>query len=231
MITTMNRANLKNYIANQLDNFYPDGYKLIGKDVDIALDLALSRLEYCFKHILLRGYRDEVGEARFSHLHSDQYSQFLYFFSNSLWEVSQNDVLCSKLVALNKALNGMFYSYKCKLPQIFLFAHPVGSIIGNASYSDGLVVFQNVTINTGDELNGSGATPKLGKGLFLAAGAKIIGEKSIGDRVSIGVDAMVYNQNISDDSVVIRERDTGKIVCSRRKKSKCMAQNYFDIVL
>lgn len=103
---------------------------------------------------MLRNYRAENGEACFSHLHSDQYSQFLYFLSNSLWNLSGNTILCSKIINLNKYLNGMFYSYKCRLPEIFLFAHPVGSIIGNASYSDGLVVFQNVTINTGDDARG-----------------------------------------------------------------------------
>lgn len=231
MITSLNSTDLKNYVSDQLDFLYPDGYKLIGKDVDSAMELALDRLENCFRHITLRGYCNENKEACFSHLHSDQYSQFLYFFSNSLWNISQNSKLCSKLINLNKTLNGMFFSYKCKLPDVFLFAHPVGSIIGNASYSEGLVIFQNVTINTGNDLEGSGTTPKLGKGLFLGAGAKIIGEKTIGDRVSIGVDATVYNREIPDDTVVIRNSDTGKIMFSPRKKKECMAQNYFDIPL
>lgn len=231
MIISLRSIELKNYIANQLDFLYPDGYRLKGKDVDTAFELALDRVENCFKHITLRGYRNENKEACFSHLHSDQYSQFLYFFSNSLWNVSQNSKLCSKLINLNKALNGMFYSYKCKLPDIFLFAHPVGSIIGNASYSDGLVIFQNVTINTGNDLGGIDTTPKLGKGLFLGAGAKIIGEKPIGNRVSIGVDAMVYNKEISDDIVVIRDSETDKMLFKPRKKRSCMAQNYFDIQL
>lgn len=86
--------------------------------------------------------------------------------SNSLWNLSGNTILCSKIINLNKYLNGMFYSYKCKLPEIFLFAHPVGSIIGNASYSDGLVVFQNVTINTGDDARGGVVLLNLGKVFF-----------------------------------------------------------------
>ena len=125
----------------------------------------------------------------------------------------------------------MFYSYKCNLPDVFLFAHPVGSIIGNASYSDGLVIFQNVTINTGDDLKGNGDTPKLGRGLFLGAGAKIIGQERIGDRVSIGVDALVYNKKIEDDMVVLRDSVTGEFICRKRVQEQCMAQKYFDMEL
>lgn len=231
MILSLSPKELQDWVSHQVNTFFPDSNDFKGDDVDEAFNEALKRLEYCFSHITLRNYRNESGEVCFSHLHSDQYSQFLYFLSNSLWKISDNSALCSKLVNLNKCLNGMFYSYKCKLPEIFLFAHPVGSVIGNASYSDGLVIFQNVTINTGDDSNPDCSTPKLGKGLFLGAGAKIIGEKMIGDRVSIGVDAMVYNEEIDSDMIVIRDSYTGKIIKKPRKKRICMAQNYFDIPL
>ena len=121
----------------------------------------------------------------------------------------------------------MFYSFKAGLPDIFLFGHPVGTIIGNASYSDFLVVFQNVTINTGTE-SGNGEDLKMGKGLFLGAGAKIIGNSPIGDRVSIGVDAVVNQRRIEDDSVVLRN-EQGEIIVRTRKKDTCMAQNYFNV--
>ncbi len=51
-------------------------------------------------------------------------------------------------------------TYKCKLPKIFVFYHAVGSVIGNADYSDYLVVFQNVTINTALDQNGETAPLK-----------------------------------------------------------------------
>jgi serine O-acetyltransferase len=226
MITSLTTAELKSYVTSQLDLFFPDKYKFEGKDVDSAISLALERTEYCFKHITLRGFTQD-GQACFSHLHSDQYSQFLFFLSNSLWKISENRPLCDKLIYLNKALNGLFYSYKSGLPDIFLFGHPVGAIIGNAVYSDFLVIFQNVTINTDEDENGNPA-PRLGKGLFLGAGAKIIGNKPIGDRVSIGVDALVHNTAIESDSVVIKD-NTGNVIISKRKKDQCMAQRYFSV--
>ncbi len=219
-------ADLLSYVGRQLDTFFPDSSRFSGRDVESAFREALDRTEFCFRHITLPAYSQD-GNARFSHLHSDQYSQFLYFFSNSLWIRSENKPICDKLIFLNKMLNGMFYSYKCALPNIFLFGHPVGTIIGNAVYSDFLVIFQNVTVNTDEDASGKPA-PVLGKGLFLGAGAKIIGNKTIGDRVSIGVDALVYQEEIPDDSVVIRDK-SGAMQIRRRTKEHCMAQKYFNV--
>ena len=233
MELSLSSEQLKNYVAKQLDTFLPDQYSLTGSDVDRAWNLALERTEYCFEKIALRGYSYEISEGKwqstFSHLHSDQYSQFLYYLSNSLWETSQNVKLCSKIINLNKILNGMFYSYKAGLPDIFVFGHPVGTIIGNANYSNYLVIFQNVTINTGTE-SGNGKDLKLGKGLFLGAGAKIISNEPIGDRVSIGVDAVVHQQKIEDDNVVFKN-EQGQIIIKPRTKKTCMAQNYFHTLI
>jgi serine O-acetyltransferase len=223
----LGKDELKEFIGRQLDTFYPDGYRFEGRDIDIAYDLALDRLEYCFKHISFPAYGDGKGQTYFSHMHSDQYSTFLYFLSNSLWKQSENKPICDKLIGLNKTLNGLFYSYKGGLPDIFFLAHPVGTIIGNAVYSDFLVIFQNVTINTDQKEDGSPA-PELGKGLFLGAGAKIIGNKPVGDCVSIGVDAVVYNREIPDNSVVIKN-EQGVVEVKERKKPNCMAQNYFNV--
>ena len=99
-------------------------------------------LENCFKYINIPAYSDNKGQTFFSYLHSDQYAHFLYYLSNSLWKISQNKPICDKLIYLNKALNGFFYSYKGSLPDIFFLGHPVGSVLGNANYSDFLVVFQ-----------------------------------------------------------------------------------------
>lgn len=228
MYISLSQEGLKEYISEQLEHFYPDKYKFEGKDIDSSFDMALQRLEYCFKHISLPAYSNGKGNTFFSHLHSDQYSQFLYFLSNSLWKNSGEDhPICAKLINLNKALNGIWFSYKGALPDIFLLTHPVGTVLGNASYSDFLVVSQNVTVNTQVCMDGSPA-PVLGKGLFLGSGAQIIGDKEVGDRVSIGVNAIVYNTEIKADSIVIREA-SGEIKILPRKKEKCMAQNYFNV--
>ena len=225
MNLSLSKEELKAYLASQLDFFFPDTHKMQGKDVDVAFSTGLDRLENCFKHLTAPAFCTDDGQTHFSHLHADQYAQFLYFFANSLWTSAQNKPLCDKVMYLNRILNNFMLSYKCKLPNIFFFGHPIGAVLGNAVYSDYLVVFQNVTINTSSSVDGEPA-PRLGKGLFMGAGAKIIGNKTIGDRVSISVDTVVYNQEVSDDKVVITDKNGG-IIIKDRNKDKCFAQNYF----
>lgn len=225
MRTTLSRHDLKEFVSRQLDHFFPDKFHFRGRDIDSALAEGLDRVDRCFSHITLPGYFNK-GEALFSHLHSDQYSQFLYFLSNSLWKRSQNKPICDKLILLNKALNGLFFSYKGELPDIFLFGHPVGTILGNAEYSDFLVVFQNVTVNTAPDGNGNPA-PVLGKGVFLAAGAKVIGNKRIGDRTSIGVNTLIFDREVPNDSIAFTKDDGSLSIVARRKQ--CKAQEYFNV--
>lgn len=199
MVLSLPQAELLRYVQAQTRNFFPDGYELRGKDVETAFRAALERTEICLDAIAVRGYHDAEGNSLFSHLHADQYATFLYFFANSLWAQSENKPLCDKLLQLNRVLFSIFIPYSCRLPEHFLLGHPVGTILlGNTTYGDFLVVLQGVTVGN---VNGS-PSPKLGKGLYLAAGAKIIGGEPIGDRVSIGVNALVYKQAIPDDSVV-----------------------------
>ncbi len=226
MQLSLPKEELKSYISSQLANIFPDKYEMKGNDINSAFELGIERLENCYKYISTPAYCD--GEQTFfSHLHADQYAQFLYYFSNSLWKLSENKPICDKLMYLNRVLNNFFFSYKGCLPDIFFFAHPVGSIIGNAVYSDFLVIFQGVTINTSTDSNGNPA-PILGKGLHLSTGAKIIGNQPIGDRVSIGVDTVIYNQAIPDDKTVITNA-AGKVIIKDRKRPTCSAQCYFRV--
>ena len=218
-------AELQQFIKDQLTVYLPDRYAFAGTDVDKAIRLALERTEHCFKFIAVDGY-NKNGKAYFYHLHTDQYSQFLFFLANSLWKISENKILCDKIIVLNRILNGVWFSYKALLPDIFFLDHPVGTVLGNAQYSDFLVVTQNVTVETNYDENGRPA-PQLGKGLFLSAGAKIIGNKPIGDRVSLGADVLVFNQQIASDSVLYRDMD-GKTKIKKRNK-RPRAQVYFNI--
>lgn len=228
MESIISKCNLKDYIKCQMENLFPDkntSRYFQGNDVDMAIDRAFERMEYCFKYITNTAYSDDKGQTYFNYLHSDQYAAFIYWFSNSLWKISQNKLICDKALLLNKTLNTLFLSYKCHMPDIFYLAHPFGTIIGNADYSDFLVVSHGVTINTGEPINGR-QTPKLGKGLFLAAGAKIIGEETIGDRVTVGVDAVVFRKEIENDKLVIRD-DNGKIIIMENKK--LIQQKFFRV--
>lgn len=231
MRLSLSKEALQNYIARQLEYRFPDRKSCMDfkETINIkAFDEALQRLEYCFSHISVRGYSisDDKGKQHpfFNHLHSDQYSQFLYYFSNSLWKKEGDLDLCSKLILLNRDLHGCWFSYKGDLPDIFILVHPVGSVIGhvNVKFSDYLVVLQNVTINSTE------SSLILGKYLFLAAGAKIIGGGKIGDRVSIGANALVRNPDITNDCIIYQDTKTGIITQVHNENTKCFAEkNYF----
>ncbi len=225
MKLTLNKSDLLKYVDNQAGYFFPDGIRLQGDNVNSAFELALERCEKCFDNIILPGYHDENGVI-FSHLHSDQYATFLYYFSNSMWKNNVNPALCSKIMYLNRALHSFFVSYKCSLPDIFALQHPVGTVIGNAAYSDYLVILQNVTVNTGNGKSGE-LCPVLGKGLYCGAGSKILGSEQVGDRVSLGVNSVVLNTRIPDDSIVINNIHSGKTEIRKRKNKECQAQAYF----
>lgn len=227
MILSLSSQDLLSYICRQAEHLFPDGVAFVGNDVKSAFSLGLDRLENSIKTVTLPGYHSNAGEPTFSHMHADQYAQLLYFFGNSLWSISQNRPVCDKLLAMNRVLHSLFLSYKCKMPDHFVLGHPIGTILGNADYGDYLVVFQGVTVNTSQDASGNPA-PHLGRGLFLGAHSKIIGNQTIGNRVSVGVNAMIYGQDVPEDSVVIANAD-GKVEIRTRKKASCKAQDYFNI--
>lgn len=228
LILSLSQSRLFDYVRKQTRHFFPDQYRLGGDDVASAFRLALERTEECLNVISYRGYHDSKGNTTFSHLHADQYATFLYFFSNSLWRLSENKPLCDKLLQLNRILFSLFISYKCNLPDHFWLAHPIGSILGNAVYHDFLVVFQGVTINSGDiDAEGRLIPPVLGKGLFLGAHSSIIGNKPVGNYVTIGAGAMVFRQTIPDNSLVICKN--GLITVSPVERGCSNAQLCFNV--
>jgi len=223
MESSLSKIELKQYISRQLENIFPDKYKFEGEDIVSAIDVAFQRTEYCFKHIAVSQYTHD-GKVWFDHLHSDQYSSFLYFLANSLWKNSENKPICDKLMALNKCLNGLFISYKCNMPSVFFLNHPVGSFIGNAEFHDFLVVSQNVTINTKFE---SSEGPKIGRAVILKAGSIITGETCIGNGCSIEANTVLHNVNIPDNSTVFT--NTKGEIEIEMNKNECYVQQVFNV--
>ena len=225
MNMSLSKDELYTYLEKQLNNFFPDTSIVLKRTVmKSTFDLALERLEYCLDSISIRGYHDENGNSKFSHLHADQYATFIWFLSNTIWKCEENEDICCRLLQLNRVLHQIFISYKCCLPKHFFLGHPIGTILGNAQYGEYLVVMQNVTVNTpptdfGDE------PLKLGKGCFLGAYSKIIGNKSVGNYVSMGINTMVYQKSIPDNSVVINSGN--ECIVRERKHKFCRAQQYF----
>ena len=198
------KTDLMFYLKHQMEHFFPDKYSFTGEDITKAVDLALDRLEYCYKFIGRPAYNRD-GQTYFSHLHGDQYSQFLYYLMNSLWKLSQNRPICDKLVQLNRMMSGCYFTYNAGLPDIFFWSHPVGTVLGNAKYGNFFYCNNNCTVATQARLDIDGKPLSIGEGLYLGAGAGIYTTNiQIGKRVAIGAGTSVYKEKkIDSDTLVV----------------------------
>lgn len=186
---------LIDYSDKQLGLFYPDGC-VVSQQLKQVMPQVIERLDYCFSHIRKK-YYFEAGEAMFNHLHSDHYAMYLYLLANEAYR--QNAlVLAEKAFLLNKALHGIDAFYAVTLPDIFLFVHPVGTVLGNASYQDYLVVYQNVTVGS----DVAGIYPQFGKGNVLYSKCSVIGDCRLGDNISFANNSSLRNVHVDNNSLV-----------------------------
>jgi len=192
------------YTAGQLNFFFPDYQSVCADSLMVSMPRVLERLEYCFSHIEKK-YYCEQGHVTFRHLNSDHYASYLYFLSNQLLQDGADTSLCEKVFYLNKALHGLDLFYSIRMPDIFLLVHPIGTVIGNASFDDYLVIYQNCTIGSGHE----GIYPSFSRGTILYSGVSVIGDCQIGENCVFGAGAQLVAQPVPEDSVVV---GTGKVV-------------------
>ena len=180
MQLSLNLKQLCEYICNQLNTFFNDQNIVNQKDLMFFLNDSIERLEFCFSKINNKYFYDGKSSI-FNHLNGDQYAMFLYFLSNTIYlnkKSSSDTALASKVYLLNKALHGVDAFYEVQLPKVFIFIHPLGTVLGRASYADYLVVYQRCGIGTNKE-----SQPMLGKYLTLHPGSSILGQSNIGEKI------------------------------------------------
>lgn len=203
----LSHAELLQYVVRQLDLFFPDGLDADAHEVlRPHMDPALLRLGHCIDAV--RMWRP--GE--FDHLHSSQYTIFLYYLANTVWKATGNRRLCAKLFGLNKALNGIDLFYEIELPPVFFIGHSVGIVFAKATYGNYLVIYQNSTVG-----KNHGVGPVLGDGVVMYPGTAIIGGCHVGD-------ATVLSQGVSLISTdtpghcTVYAGEGGAVVCKPSKR-------------
>jgi len=202
--TSLPSAALADYVTRQLSAFFPDGDE--GRAVRDVLDDALARMEHCVRHVRTKGWWDSNG-PRFNHLHTDQYAVFLYYLSNTAHRKGVA-TLAAKAYALNKALHGLDAFYEVELPSVFAVTHPVGTVLGRASYGDFFCCYQNVTVGADLEER----HPVIGEGVVMLAGASVIGTVTIGDNCFIGAGCSLIGGELLANRVAFGQHpnDTSK---------------------
>ena len=184
-LVRFSRADLLRYVVRQLEHFFPDDGNADATEVlRPHMDVALDRLAHCIGAV--RPWKP--GE--FDHLHSSQYTIFLYYLSNTVWKATGNSSLCAKLFGLNKALNGIDLFYEIDMPPVFFIGHSVGIVFAKATYGNYLVAYQNSTVG-----KNHGAAPVLGEGVVMYAGTAIIGGCQVGDGTVLSQGTSLVNTN------------------------------------
>jgi serine O-acetyltransferase len=210
METELSESDLAQYTAAQINALFPDRAAVQEADLRVAMSPTLARLETIHRCIDGRFYRRN-GRTYFDHLHCDQYSSYLYLLS---WYLSQQggereQRIATKLFGLNKALHAIDLYFEVELPEIFLLAHAVGSVLGKAKYGNRFVATQNCTVGGIKDVY-----PTLGEGVVLCSNASILGASVIGNSVTIGAGALLINAHIPDHQTVVGRAKDIKVFSS-----------------
>lgn len=197
MIFEIPKDSVRDMLIRQISNFFPisnNEKELIDKNFDGVI----FRLEKNFIASTNKYYSRE-GVPYFNPFHSGQWSIFLYYMSNSISMIENeefkvvktNKFLADKVYYLNKIMNGVDLFHEISLPDVFGVEHPLGSIMGKAKYSDGFFFYQGCTVGGNHK-----KYPIIGLNCRMYANSSIIGNCIIGDNVSLGAGALVKDTDI-----------------------------------
>ena len=101
----------------------------------------------------------------------------------------------------------IYYIYGCEIShtaqihESVEYVHPIAIVIGaRAIIEEGCKIYQNVTL--GSDFIGNGGMPNIKKNSYIGAGAKLIGDITIGENCIIGANAIV-TKSVPDNSIVV----------------------------
>ncbi len=200
IVSSLNKDALTSYVLKQVSNFFPDGYEMNNTAVREAVESAMRRYAVCASGINLKYYLSD-GRPVFNHVNSDQYATLLYYLSNEFYRMEAHEE-ATRIYYLNKALHAMDVFYAVELPEIFLLSHPVGTVLGRASYSNYFAAYQGCTVGAN---NNDGNYPVLGEGVVLYKSSAVLGKLKVGNNVIFSAHSLVKETNVPSDSVVFGE--------------------------
>ncbi|HEY5606917.1 MAG TPA: hypothetical protein VIM38_01120 [Alphaproteobacteria bacterium] len=211
----MTRTELRDYVAAQVANFFPDKSRDVRQGIDRDLDEAIMRVVRCIDGV--RMWR--AGE--FDYLHSSQYTIFLYYLANTIWRNRQDERLATKLFYLNKALNGIDCFYAIDMPDIWFIGHSVGIVFARATYANYLAVYQNATVG-----KNNGRAPVLEEGVVLYPNSAIVGGCHVRARSYIGQGQRIVDADTPGDCLVYND---GPKLVFKKPKRNILAEDFFRL--
>lgn len=207
-------------LDNQAKNIWNYSFK---SNIEDFVDEALFRCEESFLQCT-----NKALSERFNPYHSVQYSIFLYYLSRCLYLKNCGEA-ADVIYYLNKNLNNVEWFYGVDLPVHFCAEHPLGSVLGKASYGDHLFVYQGTVVG-GNRRNEKIYYPVMGNNIIMYANSSIIGNCRVGNNVLIAANTHVLNKDIPSNSIVYgRDRDI-VIVQKTEEEIKDKLKAYWSIL-
>ena len=211
MKLSLTREELVAYVSQQLNNTFPDGQVVARHQLASHVEEALARLEHCFAALKMK-YYCEGAQPVFQHLHTDQYAAFLYCLSHAIYRAGGDLAIAAKVYALNKTLHALDVYYEVELPEVFVFHHPVGTVLGRGKFANYFFVHQGCTVGSDVE----DRYPRLGEGVIMYAGSAILGRCTIGDNCWFSAGAQVIDTDVPSHTVTFGRSPTLVIKPTRR---------------
>lgn len=217
MIIKYGIENLKKNIVNQLSCFWLEVNQF---NVVDYVEIALSRLDNQLSGLNVKGIRnwEKSEEVTFSPRNTVQYACFLYILSNELYKADLIDEADS-VYYLNKIMNCVEWYYAIELPKVWYAEHPIGSVLGKATYGERFFLYQGCTVGGNRDSKGRLAYPSIGENVIMYSNSSIIGNCRIGNNVIIASHSYIINQDVPDNcivfgnspNIVIKEKDAEQI--------------------
>lgn len=179
-------------LFKQLEAFY----FLDKSEKSIIIDYkenVISRFFKCCKRLKNKYY----CSGCLSPLHTCQYVMFLYYCANTIFKAKGRCEICDKIYGLSKIVSSADIYYEIELPEIFMFDHPVGTVLGRATYGNYFIFSQGCTVG-----NNKGNYPQIGNNVAMLSNSKVIGNSNIGDNVIISANTYVKDINVPNYSIV-----------------------------
>lgn len=193
-----NCGKVTDLVLRQLSNYWDDIDK---EKVASAVPRVLHSMEESFWGLPNKRFFNGENVVFFPYM-SIHWMIFLYRLSHELYKnggATQKEA--DYCYYLNKIMHANDWFYAIDLPVHFLAEHPLGSVLGRATYGDYLFVYQGTTVG-GNRSKGKLCYPVIGNNVILYANASILGNCKIGNNVVIAADTNIVNENVPDNCIV-----------------------------
>lgn len=210
------KASIEETVLRQLNTYWND---IDTNAISDAIPEALQAIEDNYRGLPNKRFWDG-HDVIFSPYISVQWMNFLYRLAHAIYLRGGGDA-ADQVYYLNKIMHANDWFYAVELPIHFHCEHPLGSVLGRATYGDYLFVYQGTTIG-GNRSHGELSYPTLGNNVILYANATVLGNTKIGNNVLISSGSYLLNEQIPDNCIVFGQSPNITIT----KKSESQIKEY-----